>query len=213
MKKNPGSKTLIETLSAELSPVMPLARPLRRAGLWIACALAYLALFVAFSGLRHDIGTAISSGCFLCEMALAVVIGLSAVLASAWLCVPDGTQNRAVVIAPLAGLAVFSVWVAGRSFTEPLVMPHLHWEHCFNTGLAMGFIPALALILLSRRGATTAPGLMALMNSLAVAALGFIGLRLNCAEDSVGHAILLHLLPFMAAGIIVGFVARRLYRW
>lgn len=213
MKKGAGSDRLIDTLSGELSPVVALAHPLRRAMIWIACSIAYLFLFLTLSGFRNDIASALTSGCFLCEIALVGMIGISAALASAWLCIPDGTQNRAVVIAPLAGLAVFAVWITARTFTEPVYMPHMHWDHCFNTGIAMGFVPALALIILSRRGATTAPLLMALMNSLAVASLGFIGLRLGCGADSIGHAIIMHLLPFAAAGLLAGLAARKLYRW
>lgn len=213
MKHRAGGDKLIETLSGALTPVTPLARPFRRAALWVLGGLVYLGLFLAMAGLRADIKDVILTEFVLWEVFLALFIGLGAVLASAWLCLPDGAENRKVILPPLTGLAVFVLWTAYRSFSEPMDLTHMGWNHCLDAGIAMGFIPSLGLVLLSRRGATTAPRLMALMNFLAVASLGFIGLHLNCGVDSVEHEIFTHLLPFTVAGLLAGFFARRLYRW
>ena len=48
---------------------------------------------------------------------------------------------------------------------------------------------------------------------LAVAAAGYIGLRLTCVIDGVMHATVFHLIPFIAAGAITGGLARRIYHW
>ncbi|MCD8566455.1 MAG: NrsF family protein [Alphaproteobacteria bacterium] len=214
MKQGLDSDKLIETLSDELGSVTPLAPPLRRAALWALAGIVYLGLFWAVAGVRQDFATIITPpSSVLYEVIMAAFIGLSAILASAWLCVPEGAENRRIIIPPIAGFILFCLWVAYRSFSEPMDFSHAHWDHCLDAGIMMGFIPSLSLVMLSRRGATTAPYLMALMNFLAIAALGFIGLRLNCGVDSVEHAIFTHLLPFTLVGLLAGLFARKLYRW
>ncbi|MCD8497898.1 MAG: NrsF family protein [Alphaproteobacteria bacterium] len=214
MNSKLDTEQLIERLSGECMPLKPLLSPFVRALIWTGAAVLYTAFCIWFLGVRSDIQDVLYSPYFIIDNLIVLLTGLGAVLASAWLCVPDMRGARWMSIPPLLGTIAFIVWVAFRSMEETIHMPDLlRWRHCFSTGLMLGFIPALVMALMIRRACTTAPLLMALMNSLAVAAMAFIGLHIICANDEITHAVIEHLLPFLLAGGITGLLARRLYRW
>ncbi len=205
---------LITELCGDLKPVCCMCHPLKRAARWLLVSSVYIALVVLALGMRDDIAAKFSDTSFLIENGLMALIGVSAAFASAWLCVPDMRGARWMKFLPLIGMAAFVGWEVFRSMGEGVHMPHLHyWDHCFGSAALIGFVPMAALMFTSRGGATTQPLLMALMNVIAVGALGYIGLRFVCASDTIGHAAVYHLVPFMALGIITGLTARRLYRW
>jgi len=63
------------------------------------------------------------------------------------------------------------------------------------------------------KGSTTQPYLMILMNVIAVSGLGYIGLRITCASDDIGHICVFHILPYIALGAFIAMIGRRFYRW
>ncbi len=207
------SDSLIESLTDELAPVRRLAHPFLRAAPWIALALAYISGVVYFLGLRPDMAGKLADPFFLFETAIMASVALSAALASSWLCVPDARGQKWMTSVPVTLIAVFIGWTALRSVTEDFSLPSLHWDHCFQDAMLMGFVPGVAMIFLSVRGATTHPFLMALMNGLAVGALGYVGLRFTCMLDTVGHSCIYHLFPFVISGALLGAAARRIFRW
>ncbi len=211
MSKN--VENLIDHLSAELKPVPVLAHPLRRTLPWVLMAAVYVAGVLSFLGLRPDLAEKLTQGSYLFEISVMGFISLSAVLCSSWLCVPDMRGNKWLPAIPLAGLAVFLVWTVVMGVLEGVHMPPPHWDHCFESGILMGFIPMVAMVFLARKGATTRPVTMSLMNTLSVGALGYVGLRLVCPTDTIGHAFFYHLFPFVILGLVAGLAARRLYRW
>ncbi|MCF8496703.1 MAG: DUF1109 domain-containing protein [Alphaproteobacteria bacterium] len=205
---------LVDSLAEDLAPVCRLAHPLLRIAPWIAAAVLYTAGAIAFLGLRPDLSLKMSDPAFLFEVSLMAMMAFSAALASAWMCVPDRRGQGWVVPVPVTLLGVFFLWSFVRSYAEGVLLPPLHRDHCFISGLLMGAVPAAALVFLLRRGAaTTCPSLMALMNILAVGGLGYIGLRLTCRMDTVGHACFYQLVSFLVGGAVLGILARRIYRW
>ncbi len=208
-----STETLIDNLTEELSPMRRLVHPSLRALPWVALAMAYVAGVVNYLGLRPDLFAQFENSTFLFETGLMFFITLTAVLASAFLCVPDMRGRKWLVSVPSTLFLAFLLWTITRSFTEGIHMPAIHWDHCFQDRALMGFVPAVAIMFLGTRGATTRPRMMALMNILAVGALGYIGLRFTCSLDTVGHAALYHLFPFIVFGSALGFAARRIYRW
>lgn len=213
MKNAMDSTALIESLSDTLTPMKPMAHPFLRVLPWIFCGAFYTLVCVLVIGVRPDIQDKIVSPYFVYEILMMTFVGLSASFASSYLCVPDMRGVKWLAALPLTALGAFFLWIFTRSLAEPVSMPHVHWVNCFNDGIVLGFIPAIAMVIFVRKGATTAPRMMALMNTLAVAALGFIGLRFTCPLDTIGHAVITHLIPFMVLGILTGVLARRLYRW
>ena len=206
-------ENLIDHLSAELKPVSVLAHPLRRALPWLLMASVYMTGVLLFLGLRPDLAEKLTQGAYLFEISVTGFVAISAALASAWLCVPDMRGQKWLPAVPLAALAVFLIWTGVMSMLDGVHMPSPYWDHCFNIGALMGFVPMVAMIFLARNGATTRPVTMSLMNTLSVGALGYVGLRFVCPTDTIGHVFFYHLFTFMLLGLFAGLAARKLYRW
>jgi hypothetical protein len=204
---------LIGTLTDELKAVKPLAHPLKRAWPWIVVSIVYVALAGLLHGFRHDMSAKLADMDFMFEVLLMGFVSVSAVLASLWLCVPDMRGQKWLAAIPVTLFGVFVLWTCLRCAHEGLTSENIHWTHCFEAGILMGFIPVFALLRMMRAGTTTHPRLLALMNMLAVAGLGYVGLRLTCGMDTVAHATLFHISPFLLAGAVLGFLSRKIYRW
>jgi hypothetical protein len=114
---------------------------------------------------------------------------------------------------PFAGVAVFTIWNIVHLTSADMVMPKLHMDHCMGEGAFMSSIPLAVLFFLVRKGTTTRPVLMAVMNVISVTAISYIGLRFTCAMDTVGHATISHVIPYVIIGIALGMAARKLYKW
>jgi hypothetical protein len=207
------TEALIKELSGDLEPVKRLSHPLLRVLPWMALACAYVAGVVYTLGVRPDISARLVDPIFLFETSLLGFVALSAALVSSWLCVPDMRGKSWMAGVPLTALGVFALWTTIKGFSEGLNMPAIHWDHCFNDGALMGFVPMAAVVFFARGGTTTHPVMMSLMNTLSVGALGYVGLRLTCIVDTVGHACFYHFFPFVVLGLVTGVFARKLYRW
>lgn len=208
-----SADTVIDNLCEELKPCKRLAHPLLRALPWALMAALYVAAVVNFLGPRPDVAAKLQDSAFLMDIGLMSAVSLSAALAAAWLCVPDMRGARWIVAVPLTLLAVFFFWCGIIVHLDGFSVPEMHWDHCFSDAMLMGAVPAAAIIFLVRRGATTRPFMSAAMSVLSVAGLGYVGLRFTCVLDSIGHAGLYHLLPFVAFGVAMGAAARFVFRW
>ncbi len=207
------TETLIDNLTEELKPRKKLAHPLARALPWMMVAMAYVAGIVNYLGVRPDFAAMLQDSIFLMDTGLMAAVSISAALSAAWLCVPDMRGVKWLVAVPFTLLATFFAWCAIVSHVDGFSMPDMHWDHCFNDAMMMGFLPAAAIMFLTLRGATTKPLTMSLMSVLSVAGLGYVGLRFTCMMDTIGHAGMYHLLPFVVFGALLGAAARFVYRW
>lgn len=142
------------------------------------------------------------------------MLAISAVLASSWLCVPDMRGQKWLLSVPVTLLSVFSFWYVlllaqgtGTYEFRP------GFGACTGDGILFGSLPVLALIFLTRKGATTRPYWMGFMNTLSVGALGLTMLRFTCGGDAPLHIAFYHFLPFIVLGILLGMLARRIYDW
>ena len=211
---NQSVEACIDNLAEDLRPVRRFRHPFLRALPWIFVAFLYVTAVVQYLGVRPDLmSTRISDPAFLFEAGMMLAISLSAALAALWLCVPDMRGRAWLPVVPLTLLSGFVFWCVVRAQTEGFAMPEIHWDHCFQDAALMGFLPAVVLVFMTAKGATTRPLTMAFMTVLAVGALGYVGLRFTCMLDTVAHAGLYHIFPFAVFGGVLGFAARRLYRW
>lgn len=204
---------LIGDLCAGLKPVRPLPHPLLRVLLYVVLTGGYVGAMVYMYGLRMDWADKLHDLHFVFETGLALSIWLSAVLSAVWLCVPDMRGQGWLKIVPVTLAAVMVGWSLLRAGFEGVSLFPIHWVHCFKDGCIMGVVPFLLIILMARRGATCKPYWMAAMNVLAVTTAGWIGLRLTCPMNDMGHGFIYHLIPYMAFGLVVALAARRLFRW
>lgn len=206
--------SLIGNLTEELEPTKPMAHPFIRMMPWCALVLVYVYLVVEYVGVRHDLGAKLTDPRFIFEISIISFVGITALISSNYLCVPDMRGRSWMIALPFTGLGLFSIWsVIHAIMIEGEHMPQLHIDHCMGEGAFMAVIPLAMLLFMMRKGATTRPLLMASMNVLTVISISYIGLRMTCAMDSVGHTVVGHLLPYIGIGLVLGLAARKLYKW
>lgn len=204
---------LIDQLCQGHCAVKRLQNPFVRVAFSLFLTAAYVVAMVAMVGVRADWADKLHDMYFLFETGLGLFIWISSAVAASWLCIPDMRGKNWLRVVPLTLTAVVLLWTALRSILEEVRMFPFEWVHCFNNGLMMGGIPFLLVIFLSRQGTTCSPHWMALMNALTVSMAGWIGLRLICPMNDMGHGFLYHLIPYVLLGTLVGLAARRLFRW
>lgn len=204
----------IENLCSELKPVK-CSNPTRRGLLWILLVVCYTSAVALTIGFRENILESMAREDFIFEIILAFSIAISASFLTFWLSIPDCEKYKKFLAVPLTLLFVQVVWVLDRVYFEGIGDIRENWfTHCWmNTALHTS-LPALAVILLVRRGgATVMPCWLATNALIAVTEFGWIGMRLVCPKDNVGEAYLLNFLPYVVIGAVLGFVAKRLFRW
>lgn len=204
---------LIDGLCDCHTVVKPMVHPLKRILPFLVFAVIYLGGLVYFAGIRHDITDKFTDPAFLIENTLMIFVLTTAAICSSFLCVPDMRGQKWMIAMPLTALGIFTVWSIIRAWSEGLYMPHLHFDHCMGEGLFMASVPLTTVVFMVRRGATTHPYLSALMSVLYAGGLAYVGLRLTCSMDTVGHATVSHLIPYLFVGTAFGLGARRLYKW
>ncbi|HPF78838.1 MAG TPA: NrsF family protein [Alphaproteobacteria bacterium] len=204
---------LIGQLCGELTPTSPRC-PYRRVAVWFVASVVYLGFVVWYLGIRPDFQERLHDTLFLYELMLGSALLMSASLASSWLSFPDCMQRNWMKIVPVTLFGSFVLWIVARSIAEGMTpMATLHIGHCAHEGILMEIIPIIALVIITMRGRTTHPYWAMAMNILAVSSLGWIGLRLTCSMDEMGHSFINHLLPFAIIGAGLGFFARKLFKW
>lgn len=204
---------LIDGLADDLKPMKRMGCAIRRALPYLIFSVIYLGALVHFVGIRGDIDEKITDTAFLLENTLMGLALISAAFCSSFLCVPDMRGQKWLIALPITSVSIFALWSIIRAWSEGLHMPHLHIDHCMGEGLFMASIPLSMVVFMMRTGATTQPRLSALMNVIYAGGLAYVGLRLTCSMDTVGHATVSHLIPYLIIGAILGLSARKLYKW
>ena len=204
---------LINGLAEDLKPVKCLRHPLWRITPWIIGAIIYTACSIYFIGLRHDFATALKNPIFLFEVILMIYIGVTAAISSAYLSVPDMCQKKWLIASNITAIAAFMLWCALQWVTDGMYIPPIDMGHCMGEGAFIAIIPIALLIFMMKQGMTTHPYLMASMNIIAITALGYVTLRCTCAADSLAHATISHLIPYILIGAALGIAARKIYKW
>ena len=54
---------------------------------------------------------------------------------------------------------------------------------------------------------------MGLMNVISIGGLGYLALRLVCPAEEFGHIFVYHVMPYALFGIVITFIASKIYRW
>ena len=213
MNEERNIDTVINGLCDELEPCKCLAHPFVRVLPFLGVAIIYIAALVYFIGVRSELTKKFADASFMFELFLMAFMSISAAIASSYLAVPGACEKKWIIVPPLTAFGIFCVWSLIRAVSEGMHMPALHMDHCMGEGMFMAIIPMTMMIVLVRNGATTSPKITALMNALAAAGLGYVGLRFTCSMDTVGHATVSHLLPYVVIGMIMGLGARKLFKW
>ncbi len=178
---------LIRRLTAAATPVDRLPPPSKRAGYWMAAALPAVALVVMLVSPRDDLAMKLMESRFAIEQAAAFLTAIAAAFAAFYLIVP----GRSVWVAALP-IPPLALWLASlgdgclRAWLQPGadgLRFYPDWI-CLPAIALVGFVPAVVMVLMLRRGAPLAPHLTMALGALAAAALGNFGLRLFHQQDA-----------------------------
>lgn len=178
---------LIGELSLGLAPVKPLTTPERRLMLWLALAIPYLAVIVAFDGLSQELAQRLAEPRFLLEQGAALATALLAGYAALSLSIPGRPAWLAWL--PFLSLAVWlaslgqGCWQSWLAFGAGGLIPENDWG-CIPSIMLGSLVPAGVLVFMLRRGLVFLPKQALLLAALASAGLAELGLRLHHPVDS-----------------------------
>jgi hypothetical protein len=182
------TEDLITTLTADAStPVRRLWPPSIRLVCWLAVSVPWVALVVAFMNLRPDLAIKFEESRWVVEQGAALATAVMAAMAAFCAGVPGRPRwERLMPVAPLflwlgtLATGCLRDWLAAGSQGLSLEQD---WA-CLPGIVVVGFVPALAIVVMLRRAAPLAPVLSVGLGGLAAAALADFGLRLFHTQDA-----------------------------
>ena len=214
MSNDPNIDKTINDLCCGLKPCHRLKNPLWRSLLWMVIVVTYVISVALLLAPQMDNLERLSHHHFLFEIALSFATGIIASIVTFMLTVPDSRGREWLYSIPITLFLVHMLWMFIRFAMEGFgVIPSDWFGHCWMDMIAMAGVPAALVLILIKQGATVRPRLLALNAVLAVASFGWIGMRLICPFETIGKAYFVNFLPFLVVGMIVGLVAKRLFRW
>lgn len=211
------TEDLIRRLAGDTrKPLRRLPPPIFRVGLWLCVSVPWIAIVVAFMGLRPDLATKTGELRWLLEQGGALVTAVTAAMAAFCASVPGRPHwERIVPLAPV------SLWVgllgAGCLRDWSLAGPqglalHVDWA-CVPGIVGVGLVPGIVMAIMLRRGAPLAPILSVGLGGLAAAALADFGLRLFHAQDASLMVLVWQVGTVAALAAVSAALGHRLVRW
>lgn len=204
---------VIAQLVQDARPVRRLSNPLLRTAAWLAVALAAVGLSVWLMGPRPDLTAKLYDARYVVEQAAALLTSVTTALAAFVIVIPGRSRYWvALPIAPLSlwlasvGWGCVSDWLRGATLFES------DWS-CLPAVALVGAIPAVAMVLMLRRGAPLLPHLAVALGALAAAALGDFGLRLFHPIDAGLMVLVWQIGSVAILTVILTQYAPTLLRW
>jgi hypothetical protein len=202
------TEDLIADLASRATPVRPLASPGARALGWLGIAIAFGAAGLTVFGPRSGLDTLVTQPGFLWTAILAFATCAFAVKAALVLAIP-GAERSAVLRA--AAVAIAGLWAVTLA-TDIVRAGHgsagvSHWYICFIRVIAIGLVPAVAVMVMLRRAAALRPAWTGALALAAAAAAGALAIQLICPLNDAAHALVGHFGAVVAAsafGALIG---------
>jgi hypothetical protein len=207
---------LIHQLAAEAAPVQPLANPWKRTGLWLAMAIPYVALVVIVMAPRPDLAMQLADPRFQVEQVAAFVTAILAA-AAAFSCTVPG-RGRAICLLPIVPLAISLVSLGygcvqdWRALGPEGLRLRIDWD-CLPAAALVGIVPAIAIMVMLRRGAPLFPRATLAMAGLAVGALAQTGMQIYHVGDISLMVLVWHLGSVAVLAAVAGWMGRWVLRW
>ena len=205
---------LIAGLSKDVQALKPAPRPWLLSLKWLAVAIAYLVVSLAFSGVRPDILTEFHKPWFVAEIVLLAGIFVSTALSAAVLAFPDLHQQRRTAFAPVWMFALFALvmlfaWLADN---PPSPLP-MHSFECTISILLFSLLPSAGIFYAMRQFASTHLHLSGVVAVLFAFSTGALWLRLHEQTDSIIHLIEWHYLPMIAVAAVGWWLGKKILKW
>ena len=206
---------LIRHLATGVAPIHRLLSPWLRTALWLAISLPYVTAVVVMKPAAIDFLGKIDAR-FAVEQTAILATALTAAMAAFASVIPG--QNRKIYLLPLVPLAV---WLASLGqgcasdwlrFGADGLQVHADWE-CASAAIFIGIVPAVAMVVMLRRGAPLAPRASVALGALAVAALANFGLRIFHIGDVSIMVLVWHFGVLALISVLAGRVGRHVLSW
>jgi hypothetical protein len=174
---------LIADLVRELTPVTRLPNPWKRVVSWFAVSLPTIAVIVVAMGLRSDIEAKLADFWFTAQLLTALVTAVAAAYATFSSSIPG--RASWLTYLPLVPAAAW-LGVLGQQclLAAPGTLGWVPDPMCIPAIAMAGAIPAVAIVIMARRGAVLFPFRTALLAGIAASAMGYFALRLFHYEDA-----------------------------
>jgi hypothetical protein len=210
------TEQFIRQLAEQAVPVRKLPRPYTRAAVWIALSVAYIGLVLLIMPVRHDLLSRLHDPLFVTEQLSGLATGIAAALAAFITIVPG--YDRKWAILPLLPLAI---WLGslGPGCIDELNqfgiqgLPLRHNPWCVPFIVLLGAIPAVAMVVMLRRGAPLTPHLTAALGGLAAAGLANVGVRIIHPEEVSVMLLVWHVGAVMAISTLAGSTGEHFLNW
>jgi hypothetical protein len=210
------TEQLAHQLADRPAPVRRLQPPWRRAAIWFAISLPYIAAVTFAHPMQIEPSELLADRQFIVEQLATLATAVTAVLAAFCSVVPG--YNRKILLVPLLPLAV---WLA--SLGEGCIRDWIRWGadglalradwDCLPPALMIGTIPALTIVIMLRRGAPLFPRATMAMAALAVAALGNFGLRLFHLGDASIMVLVWHFGSVIVLSLLAAWIGKLVLNW
>lgn len=211
-----ATDALVKRLARNAGPVRRLAPPMERMLWWLLPSLAWVAVVISVIGLRPDIMERLATPVWMAEQAAALLTALTAGIAALCVGVPGRPAwERLLPVLPVAAwLVVVGTGSAGLWSTRPVPEGGfaLDWM-CFPGIVLVGSIPAVAMVVMLRRGAPLRPHLSVALGALAAAALANFGLRLFHMQDAALMVLVWQMGSVFVLAAVAGLAGPRFVSW
>ena len=207
---------LIKRLAAGTSMVRRLHRPWLRALLWVAIALPYVAIVVRGKLMMVDPSQTLADPRFVIEQAATFATAVTAAFAAFGSVVPG--FDRRLLLLPLGPLALWIATVGHGCVQDWLqfgadgLVIRPDWD-CLPSATLIGIVPAIAMVVMLRKGAPLHPRLTLVLGALAVAAIGNFGMQFFHFRDASIMMLFWHLGNVAVLSALAGGIARYVLGW
>lgn len=205
---------LVGRLAQDMGVVKPAPHPYILCLKWMVAAAIYLAVSLAFSGLRPDFMLRISNPWYVAELAALLGVFIVTALSAALLAFPDMHQKPRLVFASALPFIMFLgiLFFAWSADSPPAPLP-VHGIECTHSIALMTLLPALWAFYSLRKYASTHYRLVGSIALLSAFSVGALWLRLYEANDSILHVIEWHYLPMLAIGLVGLWLGKVVLKW
>ncbi len=206
---------LIESLAADLVPVRRLRPPVMRAACWLLLAAAVLTLLAIDQGLRPDLTQRLQDPVLAISMAASLLTGVLAAIAAFLVSLPD--RSRLWLLLPMPALVLWLSNIGYQCLVQwidigPDGISFGETARCFATLVLTSLPLSLAMLVMLRYAALLLPISVALMGSLAVAAITATALSLLHALDATVMILMWNVGVTVLFVGLAGAFGRRMFR-
>lgn len=211
-----STSDVIDSLVTDVKPVRRLRPPAVRALCWLMFAALMLALVAVGHGVRPDLMLKLSQPVFATSVVAALMTGVLAAMASFIASVPG--QSRRWLLLPAPALAVWISTIGYACLTDwvsigPDGMSLGETTRCFATLAVTGIPLSLAMLIMLRYAARLSPAPVAMMGSLAVAAMTAVALSLFHPLDATVMILIWNVGITVLFLTFSGLYGKRLLEW